>query len=89
MTMIEQVARVLIQHEWENTDKACCSLTKEEYELYHWKSKQGEARAAIEAMREPSDEMLGTAMSYVPRVKANLKFDWQAMIDKALEEQAK
>lgn len=66
MNMIEQVARAIAAHNGSGS-----------YMAY-----TGEARAAIEAMRVPNEEML--AAGYIVTVDDELEV-WETMIDAALK----
>ena len=69
-TMIEQVARALLV-----ADRS--AITPDYY--------QRMARAAIEAMREPTEAMLDAGVNFRER-NARTEQIWQAMIDAALKE---
>ena len=69
-TMIEQVARALLV-----ADRS--AITPDYY--------QRMARAAIEAMREPTEAMLDAGVNFRER-NARTEQIWQAMIDAALSE---
>jgi len=73
--MIERVARTLCVANGEDPDKPSGAFGE------WWKSYENEARAAIEAMREPTDVMVGAAVSYK---SAGVIDIWQTMIDFAL-----
>lgn len=89
MTLIEKVARALAAHSWELGGN---DHSKEPFVNRRWPHYVGQARAAIEAMREPTNKMvdeeggeyinLGRAddASYQPRLI------WQGMVDTALSE---
>lgn len=71
MTMIERVARAIADHNgWDENE------LKEQ-----WDDLIGQTRAAITAMREPTDEMKEKAWPVTDYVKY-----WKTMIDAALEE---
>ena len=70
MTMIEKVARAL----------AAKQETENEFRFY-----MDSARAAIEAMREPTEEMLKSFYGDAP-IEQWLGNDWRDMIDAALKE---
>ena len=68
MTMIEKVARAFARHD--------------SYESA-WKRYRGHAKAAIAAMREPTEEMLNASPDYPIYMNAD---EWAKMIDAALKE---
>jgi len=75
--MIERVARAIadkMEVDWRNPPTVKPSL----------RMINNMARAAIAAMREPSDKMLDAVG--VRYNRGNKKYFWQAMIDAALEE---
>ena len=84
--MIEKVARAICEVYWRDV--------RQDYSMYEnnlqcavnecWECHIVEARAAIEAMREPSEDML-TPDIVNPRFKRDLYDDWTRMINKALE----
>ncbi len=75
--MVERVAIAIRRHKFERTgrgkvfDPSICT----ENEL-------GEARAAIKAMMEPTDEMLSESGIFITD---NARVAWQAMIQSALQ----
>lgn len=71
MTMIERVARAISKSRVDDD--------------YHWREYRQEARAAIEAMREPSLMMQSAALPYVMR-QHQTRDVWRSMIDAALSE---
>ena len=78
MTMIERVARAIVKLRCARTGMGAtdnCLLDPEELD---------EARAAIEAMREPTEAMIKEAAWEDGRVTA--RNVWQAMISEALNE---
>ena len=77
LTVIERVARAIYEKEIE--DRTIVGIPFENMDI-HFKSA---ARAAIQAMREPTEEMLD-AGAY--DLGMELKDQYQNMIDKALEE---
>ena len=76
--MIERVARAITVAEGDDPDGGTGSLLNEG-EVW-WQHRIPQARAAIEAMREPTKEI--SAMSYCADNAENL---WPAMIDAALK----
>ena len=83
MSMIEKVARAMLAHRMPNHP----SLVEERYwntypnkELY-----LNLAKAAIEAMSEPTDEMIEQLDASI-RSKTEAILAWQATIDAALKE---
>lgn len=77
--MVERVARAIATAQWgaENaTDEAWRELC-DDYDLW------AEARAAIEAMREPTKQMVEAADYYFDR--GSPVVPWQDMIDEALK----
>ena len=68
MGMVERVAREICKNAGHVTDR-------------HWHHYTNAARAAIEATREPTEEMIDAA----ERVGGHSLYRYQAMIDKALE----
>lgn len=74
-SMIERVARAIAKGEYgENVDDV-------------WHTCIDDARAAIEAMREPTEAMLDAGYGAEP-TGAALVAPWEAMIDAALAEQS-
>jgi len=67
MTMIERVAR---------------AICKTENTVYGWQHYEDCARAAIQAMREPTEAMRVEGVRHHDTVESI----WQAMIDEALED---
>ena len=90
MSMIERVARAIC---WRATKTAASTnpLRHEGLVDQFWPNHVETARAAIEAMREPTPEMLrepdqlAVIGSCLPSASEATEL-WQAMIDKALEE---
>jgi hypothetical protein len=71
-TMVERVARAMcVAH---GIEPEAASLGKDGHIRRSWESRLGEARAAIQEMREPTEVMLQEGNSLL----------WQAMIDAAL-----
>jgi hypothetical protein len=82
--MVERVAKALSIVDGNHPD-AC---SNDEEEIPAWKLYVKDARAAIEAMREPTEAMLNEAVGAldshnVGSHEANIV--WQAMIDEALK----
>jgi hypothetical protein len=81
-SMVERVARAL-----------CASTGSSELVVAHsWRAFEAHARAALAAMREPTDEMLHAGFLADEDDRMNggegiepLKSAWQAMIDEALK----
>jgi hypothetical protein len=78
--MIERVAKALRER---------LDITLNEHDGFY----EGLARAAIEAMREPTDEMMvdgewkeKSLMTFAPREESPSLRVWQAMIDSALKD---
>lgn len=76
MNMIEKVARAMCTTHWPTEDR--------------WNVYQAAAKAAIKAMREPSEEMIFKLLNYEieeshPAYQMT-KNNYQAMIDAALKE---
>lgn len=76
MTMIERVARAMAENHWPVDFEG----TKAGYVETHWHFHADDARAAIEAMREPTEAMKDAAFGNDPTL-------WSRMIDAALQEQ--
>jgi hypothetical protein len=82
MSMVEKVARALFAEEWRGTTmKPQQALDDAEREYWF-----NAARAAIEAMREPSEEMVaaGDDWGWDP-LGAHTREVWQAMLSAALK----
>lgn len=83
--MIERVARALAKSDGVDPDYRKCGIGIPKWERY-----VGEARAAIEAMREPTQEMLFDGQINLGAGgeldNENLKEVWGLMIDAALNE---
>ena len=75
MTMVERVARAILKEERNLDLELSSDITKQSYCRY--------ARAVIEAMREPTSEMVDAAYANTGGVGATKC--WQAMIDEALK----
>ena len=80
-TMIERVARVIRRNELEPTYVGPSYQLESIIDLT-WQSALPIARAAIAAMREPTEEMLNAWI----RAPGAIKGGWQAMIDCASRE---
>lgn len=86
-SMIERVARAIDPCAWDvmTHDDGCpdCRAAREQA--------RGRARAAIEAMREPTEEMVRMGMTALPNSTPGRHqktgWVWDAMIDAALKEQ--
>ena len=86
--MIEKVARAMSvalgeepdgsNHTW---DGSLILGINGPVEYKNWEGYKAAAKAAIEAMREPTDKMLKAAMA---ETATDLKTEWQAMVDAAL-----
>lgn len=97
MNMIEKVARAIAEQDYIDNPypHGKGDEVKEAYINRFWKHSITQARAAIEAMRDPSDEMLSSADCFLwsdierpagDRFRRNdLKSIYLTMIDKALE----
>lgn len=88
--MVEKVARAICRSMLQDPDI--------DYEVHHqdglvkgWKMYESEAKAAIEAMREPTEPMLDAGVRHHNNDKLYLKesvsCQWDAMIDAALGEE--
>ena len=82
MTMEEKVAKALFDH-----NQSMCNISPEEWKYVgvkgYWFNL---ARAAIEAMREPTETMDNAGEQWCDQTSAMVV--WQAMIDAALNEKA-
>lgn len=76
--MVERVARALSIADGNHPD--ACSNDEEEQPM--WTLYLKDARAAIEAMRQPTDEMIND--EDLPYSPAETRQFWQALIDAAL-----
>jgi hypothetical protein len=89
MTMIERVARAMTE-DFVNDQLDNIEINPRRYADDNWKSYASMARAAIEAMREPTDEMVDAGR--IARMNVAGGYDgpsgWEAMIDAALKETA-
>lgn len=85
MTMVERVARALCVAAGHDPDSPTCDVFSLDDPdcIYPWAGFRAQARAAIEAMREPTDEM--KAVVYWVE-NSDLPSGWRAMIDAALQE---
>jgi len=84
MHMIERIARVCYRHaypEVREDDLNFDGLPEPRHELY-----MTMARAAIDAMREPSEKMVLTAYEHAPLGDHDPESAWKTMIDVALQE---
>jgi hypothetical protein len=81
MTMIEKVARALAKVYARGTGDD--EVAANRYADSFWRKFKDDARAAIEAMREPTDAMLGAGEGETHDDPAPV---WAAMIDRALSE---
>jgi hypothetical protein len=85
MNMIEQVARAISREVGHEPDRDYVDvknkLTK------GWKLHEGQARASIEALREPSAAMLGTLSDAIADGVSDEK-KWQRVVDAALKPDA-
>lgn len=80
--MVEKVARALCQR-WEGTDEGPKKWEEQsEIGKQIWK---GMARAALKAMREPTEDMFEEGRKQQQSWLANAATIYTAMIDKALE----
>lgn len=77
--MIERVARVLSPQSWEALNTPCDTKAKKKRR----ESSLDYARRCVQAMREPTQEMLNIG---VQAELYGVKYTWQVMIDEALEE---
>lgn len=88
MTMVEQVARALCKEASIDPDKS--DEWAPGVDRKNWESRIGAARAAIGAMREPTEAMVD-AGSDIEDIDGNdigltaAQDAWQAMIDEALK----
>jgi hypothetical protein len=83
MGMVERVARALAENQWPVDFPG----TKDQFLASHWRYHEDDARAAIEAMMDPSEEMIGAFHRMCDDNGACLvKPGFQAMIKAALEE---
>lgn len=87
--MIERVARALCRCRVSQSDYVLGWASVEQEVHYCWNEWTEEARAAIEAMREPTEDMLYTGNAQIPdwdRQIEDVRNTWHAMIDAALKE---
>jgi hypothetical protein len=89
---LEQVARAIFQWEYRDPRRAQPDIEPQ------WKLYEGAARAAIAAMREPSEEMILAAMAPYRydiddkmrnAFRETIRGYWNTMIDKILDEPPK
>ena len=73
--MIERVAKVLM--------KSSFSCSWEQLSPHYQEGYLSDARAAIEAMREPTEEMIGVSPR-IPGLRAEIIATYKDMIDSAL-----
>lgn len=86
--IIERVARALSPDDFpaENDEERCwCVFCRADLAITQEFQRQ-KARAAIAAMRQPTESMREAGACYIG--STDIHFAWQAMIDKALEEDA-
>lgn len=93
--MVERVARALAKADGKNPDKPAWATSRGESFGLCWRDQYADkARAAIEEMREPTDDMRWagyTRAAFAPESTnvSSVQFDakpiWELMIDKALE----
>lgn len=74
--VVERVARAICRAMWGDD---CPLMTAAAFEEEHWSQTLAEARAAIAAMREPTEAMLDGRARYAAA-------QWRAMVDAALAE---
>jgi len=89
-SMIKRVARVLCSFRGLNPDAEADSLRGK---FYAWEAFIPQARAVIEALREPTEEMIsamckpvGPGKSLLENDKAAARVYWHRMIDAALKD---
>ncbi len=87
-SMIERVARARCAEQGINPDAPFRNLVGDKQRIVNWQAWTGEARAAIEAMREPTDAMIdaGAVAEGDGNLEAQARNLWAAMIDAALKE---
>ena len=78
--MVERVARSLFQRD---VQEDVCDGTWEENPALHERI-LADARAAIEAMREPTEAM-SMALPYINFSPIDARFAWRAMVSEALK----
>ncbi len=94
--MVERVARVLTELAGYDPDEAVINLSKPDGKGFRWEFSSTQARAVIEAMREPTKAMVTAAMvqphpsvaesgGVIQQGEAAIRIDWRAMIDEALK----
>ncbi len=81
MTMIEKVARALA-----NNTRIRLGYTDSNYAEYNWSKFTSDAKVAIEAMREPTSDMVGKACGAIEINRTEVKTVYGTMIDAALKE---
>lgn len=78
--IVERVARAIWDAEFDRFEVAS------QYKGDEWKSYIPHARAAIEAMREPTEAMKAAPhLGDLAQMETDTAYVWQAMIDAALE----
>ena len=87
--MVERVARALCESNGSDPDALHFQIPDDEYQEPAWKAYVFEARAAIEAMREPDDEMVEAACqaTFIPvslTGEQTHRLGYRAMLDAAL-----
>ncbi len=84
--MVERVARAQRRRRFERTRRLGAGQPVGIYdpEVEPTANEMDDARAAIEAMRDPTEEMLVAAYPHSGVNREIARQDWQAMIDKAL-----
>lgn len=89
MNMIEKVARAMCRRQINKNESLWKQNRTEEFkqsaEDYAWKNYIDEACAAIEAMREPTEEMINILDGSIGS-SGEAKLAYHAMIDAALKE---
>ena len=92
MDMIERVAKAIMRADTEGNPRFDYEeWTGKEWIGKEWRHYASQAREAIAAMREPTDEMVRQCMVYTQCMDTGHTRDdaegaWQAMIDAALNE---
>ncbi len=90
MDMVEKVARALANYGWDTRSGKLAEHNSAEFVEANWRAYEDQARAAIEAMLEPTPEMIsavwpdGASGHDVADLPTNV---WDAMITAALAEQ--
>lgn len=78
MTMIEKVAKALA-----NNTRIRLGYTDDNYAEYNWQKYTSDAKAAIEAMKEPTEEMISVCHSTCFTCGGHIE-GYQLMIEAAL-----